>query len=96
MPFQDLYHPNIYRLRGPLQTQQETMQEPKISEAQYIKLTKPTVSYPRLQDLPRAERIAFRKVLCGQTVPIDPNDDVHDRYYPWDYKRWKAGLPVID
>lgn len=60
--------------------------------------TLPLFPYPRLRDLPEAEREAFKKRLTGQTVPVVhgvPMDE-QDFYYPWDYDRWKRGLPVID
>ena len=49
--------------------------------------------WPRLRDLPEAERIEFEKALRGQTYPlIDglPMEE-QDAYYPWDYAGWKAG-----
>lgn len=54
--------------------------------------------WPRIKDLPKEEQEPFRKWLGGQTVPLIegvPMDE-QDGYYEWDYKRWKAGLPVID
>lgn len=56
-------------------------------------------AYPRIRDLPDAERAPFKKWLRGQTMPIcdDAEPEAEwDWYYPWDYKRWKAGLPIID
>jgi hypothetical protein len=47
-------------------------------------------------DLPADEQEPFREWLFGQTVPFAETDKIHDRYYPWDYRRWKAGLAVID
>ena len=60
--------------------------------------------WPRIRDLPEAERVPFRKWLTGQTVPmIDglPYEE-QDGYYRWDYERWraqnarKAGKAVVD
>lgn len=55
--------------------------------------------YPRLRDLPETERVPFNKWLYGQTRPVTDPTLPHsewDEYYPWDYDRWKAGLPCID
>lgn len=57
-----------------------------------------TTHLPRVRDLPKREQKAFRKALNGQTVPLInglPYDE-QDAYYPWDYERWRKGLPVID
>lgn len=50
--------------------------------------------WPLIEDLPKDEQEAFSKWLTGQTVPI--NQDGTIGYFPHDYERWKAGLPVID
>lgn len=49
--------------------------------------------WPRIRDLPAAEREPFSRFLTGQTRPcimvdgkIDPESD---GYYPWDYENWK-------
>lgn len=55
-------------------------------------------NWPRIRDLPEKEQAPFRKALGGQTVPLVtafPAGD-QDFYFPWDYERWKKGLPVID
>jgi len=54
--------------------------------------------WPRIRDLPESERKPFLKWLCGQTCPLVEGIPMKDQdfYYPWDYDRWKAGLPVID
>ena len=56
--------------------------------------------YPRIRDLPVAERAPFRDWLKGQTQPVietEPFDDEHqDAYYPWDYDTWKARRPIQD
>lgn len=54
--------------------------------------------FPRLRDLPEKERMPFAKELYGQTCPLVDGLPMGDQdfYYPWDYSRWKAGLPVID
>lgn len=55
-------------------------------------------NWPRINDLPEEERIPFEDWLRGQTRPLLDNTpwEEQDTYYPWDYDRWKAGLPVID
>ncbi len=50
--------------------------------------------YPAFADLPEAEKASFGEWLCGQTVPM--RDDGSMGYFPWDYSRWKRGLPAID
>lgn len=54
---------------------------------------------PRIRDLPVEEREPFKAWLTHQTRPIAdetlPRSE-WDWYYPWDYARWKQGLPVID
>ena len=54
-----------------------------------------TQHFPRLRDLPIAEREAFRAwLLRGHTTPAcDPTEpqDEWDWYYPWDYAAWLAG-----
>lgn len=54
--------------------------------------------WPRIRDLPEAERRPFGKWLCGQTRPRleAAPDHEQDAYYPWDYSRWKEGKPVVD
>lgn len=59
----------------------------------------PPMKYPRLRDLPEGERELYKSWLTGQTRPICNETEAEsewDWYYPWDYERWKAGLPVID
>lgn len=50
--------------------------------------------WPRIKDLPEAEREPFRKFLSGQTCPLitSLSYDEQDAYYPWDYKQWKRTL----
>lgn len=54
--------------------------------------------WPRIRDLPEAERKPFEQWLSGQTRPwiIGLPDSEQDGYFEWDYKHWKAGLPIID
>ena len=56
--------------------------------------------YLRIRHLPASERLLFNSWLndFGQTRPLVDGHKMSDQdfYYPWDYKRWKAGLPVID
>jgi len=54
--------------------------------------------WPRMRDLPEVERESFREWLYGQTCPLVEGVQMEEQdfYYPWDYNRWKAGLPVID
>lgn len=57
-----------------------------------------TENYPRIKDLPEDERAPFTAWMEGQTMPLIeglPMEE-QDAYYPWDYKRWKEGKPVID
>jgi hypothetical protein len=54
--------------------------------------------WPRIRNLPEAERVPFNKWLIGQTVPMiegAPMED-QDAYYPWDYQNWKRGGPITD
>lgn len=63
-------------------------------------------TYPRLRDLPVAEREPFCRWLMGKTpgslghtMPIcDPTEprEQWDWYYPWDYAAWRAGDPGYD
>lgn len=55
-------------------------------------------NWPRIKDLPEEERIPFFNWLKGQTVPLIDNIpwEEQDGYFPWDYERWKARLPIID
>lgn len=50
--------------------------------------------WPRIKDLPKKERVPFRKWLRGQTVPLITSlpYDEQDAYYPWDYDQWKRTL----
>jgi hypothetical protein len=59
---------------------------------------KVTPSFPRIRDLPEAEREPFRKWLAGQTVPLMDGipDGEQDCYYSWDYKRWKERRAITD
>ena len=54
--------------------------------------------FPRIRDLPKNEQPYFEHWLWGQTRPLIEGlpDEEQDAYYPWDYERWKEGLPVID
>ncbi len=54
--------------------------------------------YPRIRNLPTEEQEPFSKWLTGQTCPWIEGESIEDQdaYYPWDYARWKKGLPVID
>lgn len=56
--------------------------------------------WPRIRHLPESEQGPFRNALIrhGYACPKIPgvmNID-QDAYYPCDYQRWKAGLPVVD
>jgi hypothetical protein len=56
-------------------------------------------NYPRIRNLPKEEQEGFREWLRGQTLPLcDETAPMSewDWYYPWDYERWKRGLPIID
>lgn len=51
--------------------------------------------FPRIKDLPEAERQPFVDWLQGQTRPIDeslPPTEEQDCYYQYDYLRWKEKL----
>lgn len=54
--------------------------------------------WPRVRDLPEAEREPFTAWLGYQARPM--LDGVpwsgQDGYFAWDYDGWKAGKPVID
>lgn len=58
----------------------------------------PEPQWPRIRYLPAKEQEPFRAWLVGQTRPwIDGEaDDQQDAFYEHDYRRWKAGLPVLD
>jgi hypothetical protein len=51
------------------------------------------MTWPRIRDLPEAEREPFRVALIGQTCPLVDGVPMseQDFYYPWDYDRWKSG-----
>lgn len=53
---------------------------------------KPEKQWPRIRDLPEAEREPFTKFLVGQTCPMIEGEpmDSQDGYYPWDYENWKC------
>jgi hypothetical protein len=59
---------------------------------------KKMMGWPRLRDIPDNERAPFDAWLDGQTRPLVNSvpDEDQDFYYPWDFDRWKAGLPIID
>jgi len=63
-----------------------------------IIIQKEKYAWPRLRDLPKEERESFFKWLTGQTLPMVDGVPLEEQdfYFPWDYKRWKEGLPVID
>lgn len=54
--------------------------------------------WPRIRDLPEHEQQAFKVYLIGQTRPFVEGlpQDEQDFFYVCDYRRWKAGLPVVD
>lgn len=54
--------------------------------------------YPRIRNLPVAEKELFRKYLNGQTCPIVEGIPMNEQdfYYPWDYDRFSRNLQVID
>ena len=54
--------------------------------------------WPRLRDLPEEEQAPFLKWLVGQTRPLEAGVPMEEQdfYFPWDYDRWRLGLPVID
>lgn len=57
------------------------------------------MDYPRIRDLPKEEQEPFSDWLGGQTCPVGDTKtpmSEWDWYYPWDYERWKKGLPIID
>jgi hypothetical protein len=47
--------------------------------------------WPRIKDLPEAERESFREFLTGQTVPWIEGvaSQEQDGYYLCDYQNWK-------
>lgn len=54
-------------------------------------MTTPQQPWPRIRNLPEAERQPFIEFLVGQTVPWiegEPMED-QDAYYPWDYDNFK-------
>lgn len=51
-----------------------------------MKTTKEELGFPRICQLPEAERTPFAKWLEHQ---IRPHTEGRDGYYPWDYERWK-------
>jgi hypothetical protein len=60
----------------------------------------PRTVWPRIRDLPEAERAPFGEWLnkYGQTCPWlegEPESE-QDGYYVGDYKRWAWRRPVID
>ena len=59
-------------------------------------MSKKPQEWPRLRDLPTAERARFEHWLRGQTCPVIEGvpDDDQDAYYQWDYDRWKARQPA--
>jgi len=54
--------------------------------------------FPRIRDLPQEEQGDFDRWLDGQTRPLIDGIPLEEQdfYYPWDYDRWKKGLPIID
>ncbi len=55
--------------------------------------------WPRVRELPEAEREAFTRELRGQTRPLvaGVKDADQDFFYPWDYLDWKdrqIGIPT--
>ena len=54
--------------------------------------------YQRIRDLPEEEREPFEKWMRGQTCPYVDTEPIEEQdfFYPWDYDRWKQGLPVDD
>lgn len=51
----------------------------------------PKPEWPRIRELPDAEREPFSKFLTGQTLPLMEGVPMseQDAYYPWDYENWK-------
>lgn len=56
----------------------------------------PSQRWPRIRDLPEAEREPFTQWLAGQTRPLLVGEEIQDGYYGWDYARWKRGQQIID
>lgn len=54
-------------------------------------MTTPQQPWPRIRNLPEAERRPFIEFLCGQTVPWIEGEPMEeqDGYYPWDYDNFK-------
>ena len=57
--------------------------------------------WPRIKDLPEAEREPFTQWLGGQTRPLEDGyeeipEAEWDWFYQWDYDRWKAGVVCSD
>ena len=54
--------------------------------------------HPRIRNLQKEEQKPFNAWLYGQTRPTIPDvpNNEQDAFYTRDYKRWKAGLPIID
>jgi len=54
--------------------------------------------WPRIRDLPEEDREMFGEWLTGSTTPHLEGLpwEEQDAYYPWDYVRWKGGLPNDD
>lgn len=55
-------------------------------------------TWPRIRDLPEAEREPFRNYLEDQNTPMVMSLSAaeQDFYYPDSYQRWKAGYPTLD
>jgi hypothetical protein len=54
--------------------------------------------WPRMRDIPEADRQSFTACLEGKTRPLidGESDENQDAFYQHDYERWKRGLPVVD
>ena len=54
--------------------------------------------WPRVRDLPQAERVPFTRWLAGQTRPMIDGLPMaeQDAYYQGDYENWKSGGRVWD
>jgi hypothetical protein len=53
--------------------------------------------WPRMRDLPEAERASFTEWLYGSAAPwIDglPQSE-QDAFYPWDYSAWRRNVKII-
>ena len=83
------YDPDALTMAKMSIARMKVLLEQIIDEIETQWIAPPSDEWPRVRDLPEAEREPFSKWLRGQTAPHLSEEVLQDGYYQWDYDQWK-------